>query len=192
MTLHALWMILQFVLLIKNESVINALEVSSSLLFEWFNNNFIRANSDKSNEATSVTIDGLSIESSKKYVLGTTNDYESKFDEHVNSLCKKAGGTLNALTGIAPSVGVNKKRSIVKAFIESQFGYCPLLWMFHSRMCDVLKFETAYLGCSSSWRICILYCARQALHKRSKNVQPCLVTYVWCVFLLVQNGDWHA
>ena len=34
MTLHALWMILQFVLLIKNESVINALEVSSSLLFE--------------------------------------------------------------------------------------------------------------------------------------------------------------
>ena len=22
---------------------------------------------------------------------------------------------------------------IMKAFIESQFGYCPLLWMFHSR-----------------------------------------------------------
>ena len=22
---------------------------------------------------------------------------------------------------------------IMKAFIESQFGYCPLVWMFHSR-----------------------------------------------------------
>ena len=21
----------------------------------------------------------------------------------------------------------------MKAFIESQFGYCPLIWMFHSR-----------------------------------------------------------
>ena len=25
-------------------------------------------------------------------------------------------------------------RLIMKAFIESQFNYCPLLWMFHSRI----------------------------------------------------------
>ena len=25
------------------------------------------------------------------------------------------------------------KRIIMKSFIESQFGYCPLTWMFHSR-----------------------------------------------------------
>ena len=24
-------------------------------------------------------------------------------------------------------------RDIMKAFVESQFGYCPLIWMFHSR-----------------------------------------------------------
>ena len=28
---------------------------------------------------------------------------------------------------------IEKKRIIMKAFIESQFGYCPLIWMFHSR-----------------------------------------------------------
>ena len=28
---------------------------------------------------------------------------------------------------------MNKLRIIMKAFIESQFGYCPLIWMFHSR-----------------------------------------------------------
>ena len=33
----------------KKESVISALETSSSLLIGWFNNNFIKANSDKSN-----------------------------------------------------------------------------------------------------------------------------------------------
>ena len=27
----------------------------------------------------------------------------------------------------------DKLRVLMKAFIESQFGYCPLIWMFHSR-----------------------------------------------------------
>ena len=30
-------------------------------------------------------------------------------------------------------MNVSKKRVIMKSFIESQFGYCPLIWMFHSR-----------------------------------------------------------
>ena len=28
---------------------------------------------------------------------------------------------------------ISKKRSIMNAFILSQFSYCPLIWMFHSR-----------------------------------------------------------
>ena len=30
-------------------------------------------------------------------------------------------------------MNIEKKRIVMKAFIESQFGYCPLIWMFHSR-----------------------------------------------------------
>ena len=26
-----------------------------------------------------------------------------------------------------------KKRSLYKAFVESEFKYCPLTWMFHGR-----------------------------------------------------------
>ena len=26
-----------------------------------------------------------------------------------------------------------KRRIITKSFITSQFGYCPLIWIFHSR-----------------------------------------------------------
>ena len=81
----------------KKESVIRALETSSSLLFGWFNNNFMKANSDKSHlimscaEATTAMIDGLPIDSSKTEVLlGITIDHELKFDDHVNHLCKKA------------------------------------------------------------------------------------------------------
>ena len=123
----------------KKESVIRALE-TSSLLFGWFNNNFMKANSYKSHlimscaEATAAVIDGLPIDSSKTEVLlGTTLDYELKFDDHVNRLCKKASLKLTALALIEPFINVIKKRIIMKSFTESQFGYCPLIWMFYSR-----------------------------------------------------------
>ena len=40
---------------------------------------------------------------------------------------------LNALARIAPFMNISKKRIIMKSFMESQFGYCPLIWMFHRR-----------------------------------------------------------
>ena len=30
-------------------------------------------------------------------------------------------------------MSLEKRRTLMKAFIESQFNYCPLTWMFHSR-----------------------------------------------------------
>ena len=124
----------------NKESVINALEASSLPLFTWFNNNFMKANSDKShillscNEPFTALINGFFIESNtKEILLGITIDRDLKFDEHVNNLCKKACQKLHALVRLAPFMNVEKKRMIMKAFIESQFGYCPLVWMFHSR-----------------------------------------------------------
>ena len=46
---------------------------------------------------------------------------------------KKAGQKLNAFARITAFMNINKKRNILKAFSESQFGYCSLTWMFHSR-----------------------------------------------------------
>ena len=66
-------------------------------------------------------------------LLGITIDHELKFDYHVNYLCKKASLKLNALARIARFMNVSKKRIIIKSFIELQFGYCPLIWMLHSR-----------------------------------------------------------
>ena len=81
----------------KKESIISVLETYSSLLFGWFNNNFMKANSDKSHhimsctEASTAVIDGLPIDSSKTEVfLGITIDHELKFDDYVNYLYKKA------------------------------------------------------------------------------------------------------
>ena len=30
-------------------------------------------------------------------------------------------------------MNVKQKRTLMKSFFESQFGYCPLVWMFYSR-----------------------------------------------------------
>ena len=48
-------------------------------------------------------------------------------------MCKKASPKLYALSWIAPFMDLKQRRNIIKAFAESQFGYCPLIWMFHSR-----------------------------------------------------------
>ena len=55
------------------------------------------------------------------------------FRDHVSNLCKKASLKLHALARISSSMSPNKLRLVMKAFIESQFSYCPLIWMFHSR-----------------------------------------------------------
>ena len=56
-----------------------------------------------------------------------------KFDDHVLKLCSKANQKLSALSRTAKLLSFNKKRTLFKAFVESQFKYCPIIWMFHSR-----------------------------------------------------------
>ena len=50
-----------------------------------------------------------------------------------NKLCKKANQKLHALARVSNYVNEAKLRTIMKAFVTSQFGYCPLVWMFHGR-----------------------------------------------------------
>ena len=55
------------------------------------------------------------------------------FDDHVFSLCKKAGRKLAVLARLSKFKSFKQKGILMNIFVESQFGYCPLIWMFHSR-----------------------------------------------------------
>ena len=55
------------------------------------------------------------------------------FDNHVSKLCQKASNKLYALVRISPYMDQRKLRTLMRAFITSQFQYCPLIWMFHGR-----------------------------------------------------------
>ena len=66
-------------------------------------------------------------------LLGIYIDNRLNFDYHISQLCKKAGKKLHALTRVFKYVNISQRILIAIAFIMSQFSYCPLIWMFHSR-----------------------------------------------------------
>ena len=68
----------------------------------------------------------------KEILLGIIIHRDLKFDEHVKNLCKKTYQKLNALVRLAPFMNVDKKKNDNETFIELQFGYCLLVWMYHS------------------------------------------------------------
>ena len=123
----------------SHKLVIEELE-KSSILFKWLQTNYMKMNTDKShlllsgNTKLISNIDNNLIESEKEQVLlGITVDSNLSFEEHINNLCKKASQKLNTLATISGYMDIQKCRTLVKSFIMSQFGYCPLIWMFHSR-----------------------------------------------------------
>ena len=58
---------------------------------------------------------------------------ELKFEKHINKTCNIVNKKLNVLHGIGSHKSLDKRKIHLRAFIESQFSYCPLIWMFHSR-----------------------------------------------------------
>ena len=55
------------------------------------------------------------------------------FDGHVFSLRQKAGRKLVVLARLSKFTSFKQKRILMKTFVESQFGNCPLIWVFHIR-----------------------------------------------------------
>ena len=65
--------------------------------------------------------------------LGITIVRKLNFNEHVTNLCDKASKKIQALAGVFPYIPQTQKRLLMNAYFMSQFGYCPLVWMNHSR-----------------------------------------------------------
>ena len=66
-------------------------------------------------------------------LLGVSIDNKLKFDKHVLNIIKKANSKLSALSRFTKFMTFQKKRTLYKAFVESQFKYCPQTWLFHDR-----------------------------------------------------------
>ena len=73
------------------------------------------------------------VNSYEEKLLGVQIDSKLSFENHVSKLCQKASNKLYALARISPHMDQRKLRTLMRAFITSQFQYCPLIWIFHSR-----------------------------------------------------------
>lgn len=124
------------------KDVLFALEYDTQSAIIWFKNNFMKLNQDKCHFLISGNIkehlwskvgNELIWESVEENLLGVTIDKDLNFNSHLAKLCKKVGQKVTALARIVMILPFNKRRIILKTFIESQFSYCPLIWMFCSR-----------------------------------------------------------
>ena len=66
-------------------------------------------------------------------LLGILIDSDLTFNDHVKMICKKASQKLSAISRMADIISIEKRKTLLSAFFESQFSYCPLIWMFCSR-----------------------------------------------------------
>ena len=122
------------------DKVIESLEKNIDKLFHWFSDNFLKANPDKCHLLIN-TDENVTLKIKNETITNSSNEkllcilFNNKFDldEHVTSLCRKASQNLNAVARVAQYMNLAYSRLIMNAFIFSQFGYCPLVWMFHSR-----------------------------------------------------------
>ena len=119
------------------KSVPETLEHNSEQAIAWFEMNYMKLNTinvTNKNEQMWARVDrDIVWESNDAKLLGNTLDNNLKFDKHVSNICPKANRKLSALTRAAKFFPFKKRRILFKAFIESQFKYCPLVWMFHGR-----------------------------------------------------------
>ena len=90
--------------------------------------------SGKKNEQMWAKLDrDIVWESNDVKLLGIPLHNNLKFDKHVSNICSKANRKLSALTRVAKFLPFKKRRILFKAFNESQFKYCPFVWVFHGR-----------------------------------------------------------
>ena len=118
----------------------------------------MKANKDKchlivsNNVKFSMKIVSIEVETSHcENLLGVKVDRELKFKEHLEGIIKKASKKVNVLSRITPYMNIAKRKLLMNSFFISQFNYCPLIWMCHSRTINN-KINSLHERC-----LCIIY-----------------------------------
>ena len=86
---------------------------------------------DKSHHKHILKINSIKVEAiDDALLLGITTDKKTPFKQHIENLCRKAHNKLHALRPIRRFLTIEKAKILGNLFIDSQFNYAPLLWMF--------------------------------------------------------------
>ena len=122
------------------DEIIEKLETDMFNICEWFYHNCFKANPGKFHFLLSPFVDrpikimGSTIKASKEdLLLRVRIDSDLTFKEHVTSIFSKANQKRHPLARVSRYMSLQGRRILMKSFITSQFNYCPIAWMCHSR-----------------------------------------------------------
>ena len=121
-------------------NILNSLKHDLKILLIYFRINSLQANPGKfqfmilvkkKRNSVKLIINTTEIEESRKVVLlGITIDNLLIFNEHIDNLCRTANYKLHALRRIRKYLSLEKAKLLCNAFINNQFNYASLVWMF--------------------------------------------------------------
>ena len=101
----------------------------------------MKSNPDKrhllvnTNDNVAILIGIFQIENTKReMLLGIQFDNKLSFDYYLSEMYTKASRKLYALGRVTPYTNLSKRKILMSAFFNSQFSYCPVIWLFHSRI----------------------------------------------------------
>ena len=121
-------------------NLIKYLKQAAEKLFEWFAKNHMKANHDKCHllmstlTPISITVKDYIIKNSdNEKLLGVTVDANLNFNCHLENILKQVSKNVHVLARITPYMSILKRKLLMNSYFTSQFNYCPLTWMCHSR-----------------------------------------------------------
>ena len=124
----------------NTDSVTKSLDKLYISLLSWFKGNQRKLSLGKfhlifsGTENVKINLDDVTIRNSKKGKLfGIIFDNKLKFKYHIENLCKKASVKLIALLRVALFGNQPQKFILVHVFFQSQFSFCFLVRVCHSR-----------------------------------------------------------
>ena len=129
------------------ENVTSDLKTNLVGVMEWFKINSLKANpgklqfmvlGNKYERFFNIHINNFKIKNSNEItLLGIKIDKNLTFKKHISELCRRASYKLDTLCRIRKQsfilYYIEKAKLLANAFINSQFNYAPLIWMFPNK-----------------------------------------------------------
>ena len=125
------------------------------------------------------------------------NDKNLAFKKHVGNLVRKSRYKLQALRRIRKFLTIEKSKILGSAFIDSQFNYAPLIWMFckktlYSKI-QKIRYRTLKVvyGIDDSYKNLLLSSNSVSIHQRHlrflvteifKSVSQINLEFMWSSF----------
>ena len=134
-------------------NILENLKHNLKILLKWFRINYLQAYpgkfqfmilGKKKRNSVKLIINTTEVEESKKVVLlGITINNLLTFKKHIDNLCRTANYKLHALRRIRKYLSLEKAKLLCNAFMNSQFNYASLVWMFYRKQ-QYLKIQNIH------------------------------------------------